>query len=80
VAAGLRAFWQLVGEEIARLVFGGQRVLRLRNGEFNGGSVNRAGLVLSRAAMMKRSGQRRKQSELVWDVLARELSGLSANL
>ena len=51
-------FWLLVSKEIARLVLAGRRVLRLQNRGFDRGSANRTNLVLSRAAITKRSGQR----------------------
>jgi hypothetical protein len=54
-------------------------VLRLQNRGFDGASANRTNLVLSRAAIMKRSGQR-ISVERVWDVQRGEFSGLSGNL
>jgi len=47
-----------------------------QNGGFNRGSANGTNLVLLRAAIMKRSGQRENQSENVWDVWQGELADL----
>jgi hypothetical protein len=77
VAAGLRIFWLLVSEGIDQLVSVGQRGFLLQNGRFDGGSANGINFVLSRAAIMKRSGQRENQFENVWNVQRGELSGLS---
>jgi hypothetical protein len=79
VAAGLCIFWLplVLSEQIERLVLEGQRGFLLQNGGFEGGSANRTNLVLSRAAIMKRSGQRANQFENVWNVQRGELGGLS---
>jgi hypothetical protein len=79
VAAGLRIFWLLMSEGIDRLVLAGQRGFLLQNGGFDGGSANRTNFVLSRAAVMKRSGQRENQFENAWNVQRGEASGLSGN-
>jgi hypothetical protein len=71
--------WLLVSKGIARLVLAGRGVLRLQNHGFDGASANRTNVVLSRAAITKRSGQR-NSVEHVWDVQRGELSGLSGNL
>jgi len=81
VAAGLRIFWLplVLSEWDDRLVLAGYRVLLLQNSRFDRGSANRTNFVLSRGAITKRSRQRRKYSENMWDVRRGELSGLSAN-
>ena len=80
MAAGLRIFWLLVSEGIDQLVLAGQRGFLLQNGRFDGGSAIETNFVLSRAAIMKRSGQRENQFENVWYIQRGESSGLSGNL
>ena len=78
MAASLCAFWLPLelGEQIERLGLAVQRVFRLKSGGFNGGNVNGTNLVLSRAAITKRSGKKANQFEHVCNQRG-ELSGLS---
>lgn len=79
VAASLCAFWLPLelGERIERLGLAVQRVFRLKSGEFNRGNANGTNLVLSRAAITKRNGQKANQFEHVCNIQRGELSGLS---
>jgi hypothetical protein len=66
-----------LGERIEQLGLAVQRVFRLKSGGFDGGIANETNLVLSRAAIGKRSGQKANQFEHVCNIQRGELSGLS---
>ena len=79
MAASLCVLWLPLelGERIERLGLAVQRVFGLKSGGFDGGIANGTNLVLSRAAIGKRSGQKANQFKHVCNIQRGELSGLS---
>ena len=61
----------MLSEQIERLGSEGQGVLLLQNDGFDRGNANRTNCVPSRAAIVKRSGQRANQFEHVVECSAR---------